>query len=208
MISSSNIVLRGREMFTGIITDVGEVRSIEKHGDMNIKINTRYNTAEIELGASIACSGACLTVVEKGDGWFAVEASAETLDRTTIGDWGVGTQVNTERAMKLGEELGGHIVSGHVDGIAKILSTKIEGDSKRFEFEVPEDLKCFIAEKGSVALEGVSLTVNEVSGNQFGVNIINHTQSFTTFGKKSVGDRVNLEIDMLARYVSRLMEKE
>ena len=120
----------------------------------------------------------------------------------------MGTRVNTERAMKLGEELGGHIVSGHVDGIAKILSTKIEGDSKRFEFEVSEDLKCFIAEKGSVALEGVSLTVNEVSGNQFGVNIINHTQSFTTFGEKLVGDRVNLEIDMLARYVSRLMEKE
>ena len=208
MISSNNIALQGKKMFTGIITDVGEVRSIKQHGDMNIEINTAFNTAEIELGASIACSGACLTVVAKGEGWFAIEASAETLDRTTIGDWMVGTRVNTERAMKLGEELGGHIVSGHVDGIAKILSTRIEGDSKRFEFEVSEDLKCFIAEKGSVALEGVSLTVNEVSGNQFGVNIINHTQSFTTFGEKSVGDRVNLEIDMLARYVSRLMEKE
>ena len=128
-------------MFTGIITDVGEVRSIEKHGDMNIEINTGYNTAEIELGASIACSGACLTVAAKGDGWFAIEASAETLERTTICDWAVGTRVNTERAMKLGEELGGHIVSGHVDGIAKILSTRIEGDSKRFEFEVSEELK-------------------------------------------------------------------
>ena len=195
-------------MFTGIITDVGKVRSIEKRGDMHIEINTGYNTAEIELGASIACSGACLTVVAKGNSWFGIEASAETLDRTTLGDWTVGTTVNTERAMKLGEELGGHIVSGHVDGIAKILSTKIEGDSRRFEFEASEDLKCFIAEKGSVALEGVSLTVNEVSGNQFGVNIINHTRSCTTFGEKSVGDRVNLEIDMLARYVSRLLEKE
>jgi len=195
-------------MFTGIITDVGEVRSIEKRGDTRIEISTRYNTAEIELGASIACSGPCLTVVEKGDGWFAIEASAETLDRTTIGDWSVGSKVNTERALKLGEELGGHIVSGHVDGIALIVATKVEGDSKRFELEAPEELKSFIAEKGSVALEGVSLTVNEVSGNRFGVNIISHTQACTTFGEKSEGDRINLEIDMLARYVSRLLEKE
>jgi riboflavin synthase len=195
-------------MFTGIITDVGEVRSIEKRGDTRIEISTSYNTAEIELGASIACSGPCLTVVEKGDGWFAIEASAETLDRTTIGDWSVGSKVNTERALKLGEELGGHIVSGHVDGIAKIISIKAEGDSKRFELEVPEDLKSFIAEKGSVALEGVSLTVNEVSGNRFGVNIISHTQACTTFEEKSEGDRINLEIDMLARYVSRLLEKD
>lgn len=195
-------------MFTGIITDVGEVRSIEKRGDTRIEISTRYNAAEIELGASIACSGPCLTVVEKGDGWFAIEASAETLDRTTIGDWSVGSKVNTERALKLGEELGGHIVSGHVDGIALIVATKVEGDSKRFELEAPEELKSFIAEKGSVALEGVSLTVNEVSGNRFGVNIISHTQACTTFGEKSEGDRINLEIDMLARYVSRLLEKE
>ena len=195
-------------MFTGIITDVGEVRSIEKRGDTRIEISTSYNTAEIELGASIACSGPCLTVVEKGDGWFAIEVSAETLDRTTIGDWSVGSKVNTERALKLGEELGGHIVSGHVDGIAKIISIKAEGDSKRFELEVPEDLKSFIAEKGSVALEGVSLTVNEVSGNRFGVNIISHTQACTTFEEKSEGDRINLEIDMLARYVSRLLEKD
>lgn len=195
-------------MFTGIITDVGEVRSIEKRGDTRIEISTNYNTAEIELGASIACSGPCLTVVEKGDGWFAIEASAETLDRTTIGDWSVGSKVNTERALKLGDELGGHIVSGHVDGIAQIVAIKIEGDSKRFELEVPEELKSFVAEKGSVALEGVSLTVNEVSGNRFGVNIISHTQAFTTFADKSEGDRINLEIDMLARYVSRLLEKE
>ncbi|MBK18331.1 MAG: riboflavin synthase [Rhodospirillaceae bacterium] len=195
-------------MFTGIITDVGDVRAIEKRGDTRIEIATKYDTTDIELGASIACSGPCLTVVEKGNDWFAIEASAETLDRTTIGDWKVGSKVNLERALKLGEELGGHIVSGHVDGIARIVSTKVEGDSKRFEFEAPEDLKSFIAEKGSVALEGVSLTVNEVSGNRFGVNIISHTQACTTFGEMSEGDRINLEIDMLARYVSRLLEKE
>ena len=135
-------------MFTGIITDVGEVRKLERKGDMRVEINTRYITSEIDLGASISCSGVCLTVIEKGESWFAVEASAETFERTTIGEWEVGTKINTERALKLGEELGGHIVSGHVDGVAKITSTKVEGDSKRFEFEVPEDLKLFISEKG------------------------------------------------------------
>jgi len=195
-------------MFTGIITDVGEVRSIEQKGDMRVEINTRYDTSEIDLGASISCSGSCLTVVGKGQGWFAIEASFETVDRTTIGDWSVGTKVNTERALKLGEELGGHIVSGHVDGIAKIISTKPEGDSIRFEFESPENLKLFISEKGSVALDGVSLTVNKVQGNRFGVNIISHTQTYTTFSQRSVGDKINLEIDMLARYVSRLLERD
>jgi len=194
-------------MFTGIITDVGEVRKLERKGDMRVEINTRYITSEIDLGASISCSGVCLTVIEKGESWFAVEASAETFERTTIGEWEVGTKINTERALKLGEELGGHIVSGHVDGVAKITSTKVEGDSKRFEFEVPEDLKLFISEKGSVALDGVSLTVNNVSGSIFGVNIISHTQNHTTFSEKSLNDKVNLEIDMLARYVSRLLEK-
>ncbi|MBI76434.1 MAG: riboflavin synthase [Rhodospirillaceae bacterium] len=194
-------------MFTGIITDVGEVRKLERKGDMRVEINTRYITSEIDLGASISCSGVCLTVIEKGESWFAVEASAETFERTTIGEWGVGTKINTEKALKLGEELGGHIVSGHVDGVAKITSTKVEGDSKRFEFEVPEDLKLFISEKGSVALDGVSLTVNNVTGNIFGVNIISHTQNHTTFNEKSVNDKVNLEIDMLARYVGRLLEK-
>ena len=195
-------------MFTGIITDVGEVRSVEQKGDFRVEINTRYNTSEIDLGASISCSGACLTVIEKGQNWFAIEASSETVDRTTIGDWSVGTKVNTERALKLGEELGGHIVSGHIDGIAKIISTEPEGDSIRFEFESPENLKCFISEKGSVALDGVSLTVNNVLGNRFEVNIISHTQTNTTFSQRSVGDKINLEIDMLARYVSRLLERD
>ena len=195
-------------MFTGIITDVGEVRSVEQKGDFRVEINTRYDTSEIDLGASISCSGACLTVIEKGQNWFAIEASSETVDRTTIGDWSVGTKVNTERALKLGEELGGHIVSGHIDGIAKIISTEPEGDSIRFEFESPEILKCFISEKGSVALDGVSLTVNNVLGNRFEVNIISHTQTNTTFSQRSVGDKINLEIDMLARYVSRLLERD
>ena len=195
-------------MFTGIITDVGEVRSVEQKGDFRVEINTRYDTSEIDLGASISCSGACLTVIGKGQNWFAIEASSETVDRTTIGDWSVGTKVNTERALKLGEELGGHIVSGHIDGIAKIISTEPEGDSIRFEFESPGNLKCFISEKGSVALDGVSLTVNNVLGNRFEVNIISHTQTNTTFSQRSVGDKINLEIDMLARYVSRLLERD
>lgn len=193
-------------MFTGIVTDVGEVRKIEKTGDTRIEIDTRYDTHEIELGASIACSGPCLTVVEKGANWFAVEASAETLSRTTLQDWKVGTRVNLERALCVGDELGGHIVSGHVDGVARILETRQEGDSIRFDFEAPEGLKSFIAEKGSIALDGVSLTVNAVDDARFGVNIISHTRAHTTFGERAKGDRVNLEIDMLARYVGRLLE--
>jgi len=193
-------------MFTGIVTDVGVVRKIEKTGDTRIEIDTHYDTHEIELGASIACSGPCLTVVEKGAGWFAVEASAETLSRTTLQDWAVGTKVNLERALCIGDELGGHIVSGHVDGVARILDTRPEGDSVRFEFEAPRDLKGFIAEKGSIALDGVSLTVNAVDDARFGVNIISHTRAHTTFGDRTGGDRVNLEIDMLARYVGRLLE--
>jgi riboflavin synthase len=195
-------------MFTGIITDVGAVRAMEKKGDTRIEIETRYDTHEIELGASIACSGPCLTVVEKGDGWFAIEASAETLSRTTIGGWKVGTRVNLERALRVGDELGGHIVSGHVDGIASIVDARPEGDSVRFEFEAPSALMPYIAEKGSIALDGVSLTVNEVGETRFGVNIISHTSAHTTFGERGVGDKVNLEIDMLARYVSRLVDRE
>lgn len=195
-------------MFTGIVTDVGRVRSIARRGDTRFEIETAYDTHEIDLGASIACSGPCLTVVEKGDGWFAVEASAETLSRTTLGEWAVGTRVNLERALRVGDELGGHIVSGHVDGVARVLDTRPEGDSVRFEFEVPEALKKFIAPKGSVALDGVSLTVNAVDGARFGVNIIAHTRAHTTFGERKAGDRVNIEIDMLARYVGRLLEKE
>jgi len=195
-------------MFTGIVTDLGRVRAIEKRGDTRFEIETVYDTAEIDLGASIACSGPCLTVVEKGPGWFAVEASAETLSRTTAGDWSEGSRVNLERAMRVGDELGGHIVSGHVDGVARVLETTPEGDSVRFEFEAPEGFAKYIAPKGSVALDGVSLTVNAVDGARFGVNIIGHTRERTSFGILKAGDRVNLEIDTLARYVARLLEKE
>ena len=193
-------------MFTGIITDIGHVKSLEKRGDTRIVISTNYDMTTVEIGASIACSGPCLTVVEKGSGWFATEASAETLSRTTVGSWVEGTRVNLERALSLGDELGGHIVSGHVDGLARIVSMEPEGDSVRFLFEVPNEVKAFIAEKGSVCLDGVSLTVNAVQGAQFGVNIISHTQSETTFSGKKVDDFVNLEVDMLARYVARLSE--
>jgi riboflavin synthase len=195
-------------MFTGIVSDLGRVRSIEQAGDTRIEIDTAYDTAAIDIGASIACSGPCLTVVDKGAGWFAVEASAETLARTNLGGWRVGARVNLERAMRVGEELGGHIVSGHVDGVAVILATEAEGDSIRFEFEAPADFASYIAYKGSVALDGVSLTVNSVAGRKFGVNIISHTRDHTTFGVLKTGDRVNLEVDTIARYVARLLEKE
>src|SRR6056297_3204790 len=193
-------------MFTGIITDIGRVRSLEQRGDTLIVLETRYDTATVELGASIACSGACLTVIDKGPGWFAVDASAETLACTTLGGWGEGTAVNLERALKVGDELGGHIVSGHVDGVGHIIARLPEGDSARFTFEVPASLARFIAEKGSVTLNGVSLTVNEVDGQHFGVNLIPHTLENTTFGAAEPGDLVNVEIDMLARYVARLTE--
>lgn len=195
-------------MFTGIVTDLGRVRTIEKRGDTRIAIETVYDTAAIPIGASIACSGPCLTVVDKGAGWFAVEASAETLARTTLGAWLPGTRVNLERAVRVGEELGGHIVSGHVDGVARILAATPEGDSVRFEFEAPEACKNYIAPKGSIALDGVSLTVNRVEGRRFGVNVIGHTRQVTTFGALMPGDMVNLEIDMIARYVARLLEKD
>lgn len=197
-------------MFTGIVTDLGTIKSLTKapDGDTRIVIETSYDTQTIEIGASIACSGACMTVVETGPDWFLVVASAETLSKTTIGGWRTGDVINLERALKMGDELGGHIVSGHVDGTADIVELSPEGDSLRFVFEVPEDLKLFIAEKGSVTLDGVSLTVNEVDDNRFGVNIIPHTQQVTTFGQKTVGDVVNLEIDMLARYVQRLLNKD
>ncbi len=195
-------------MFTGIISDVGRVRSIEKRGDTRITIETGFETGGIEIGASIACSGPCLTVVDKGAGWFAVEASAETLACTTLGSWTEGTRVNLERALRVGDELGGHIVSGHVDGVARILDSKPEGDSVRFEFEAPAELKQYIAAKGSVALDGVSLTVNAVTNACFGVNVISHTRACTTFGGRKAGDQVNLEIDMLSRYVGRLLRKD
>jgi len=195
-------------MFTGIVTDLGKVRKIEKAGDTRIEIETSYDMDDVDIGASIACSGPCLTVVEKGQDWFAVEASAETLDKTGVGDWAVGTPVNLERAMRIGDELGGHIVSGHVDAVATIVEMVPEGDSMRFTFEAPEVFAKYIAPKGSVSLDGVSLTVNEVQGNRFGVNIISHTQCETTFGGRQVGDRINMEIDTIARYVARILGKD
>lgn len=195
-------------MFTGIVTDLGKVRKIEQRGDTRIEIETSYDMDDVEIGASIACSGPCLTVVEKGPGWFAVEASAETLDKTGVGDWEIGTPVNLERAMRIGDELGGHIVSGHVDAVATIVEMTPEGDSVRFTFETPEEFSKYIAPKGSVSLDGVSLTVNEVQGNCFGVNIISHTQGATTFGSRQVGDRINMEIDTIARYVARILGKD
>lgn len=194
-------------MFTGIITDVGRVRALQRTGDLRIEIASGFPAQAIGIGASIACSGVCLTVIERADDWFAVQASAETLARTTIGDWRVGTAVNLERALKVGDELGGHFVFGHVDGVATIASIAPEGESRRFVFAAPEGLQAFLAPKGSVALDGVSLTVNETDGARFGVNLIAHTLAATTFGAARVGDRVNLEIDMLARYVARLLDK-
>lgn len=195
-------------MFTGIVTDLGRVRSVSRNGDTRLEITTEFDTADISLGASIACSGVCLTVIDKGLHWFAVSVSGETLSRTTIGGWKEGTRVNLERALKLGDELGGHIVSGHVDCMATIVSTMPEGGSQRYVIEVADGFDRFVAEKGSVALDGVSLTVNEVEGRRFGVNLIPHTLSVTTLGNVVSGDRVNLEVDMLARYVARLLEKE
>ena len=193
-------------MFTGIITDIGTVRAVAKAGDTRFEIATSYDLATVDLGASIACNGCCLTVIEKGQGWFAIEASAETLSKTTLGGWEAGTRINLERSLKIGDELGGHIVSGHVDGIGEILSITPEGDSKRFRIRVPGALARMIAPKGSVAVDGTSLTVNEVESDVFGVNIIPHTQAVTTWGKMVAGQPVNIEIDMLARYVARLTE--
>jgi riboflavin synthase len=195
-------------MFTGIVRDVGQVRAVTPGGDTAFTIATAYDTGEIAIGASIACSGVCLTVIEKGTDWFSVQASAETLSRTTLGRWRGGTHVNLERALRMGDELGGHILSGHVDAVAEIVSRRVEGDSLRFVFETPASVEKAIAPKGSVALDGVSLTVNEVDGRRFGVNIIPHTQAQTTFGTAQPGDGVNLEIDVLARYVARLLGKD
>ncbi len=195
-------------MFTGIVTDMGNIRSLERRGDLRARIGTSYDTQGIDIGASIACSGVCLTVVQLGPDWFDVEISAETLDKTNIGKWVEGQTINLERALKVGDELGGHIVSGHVDGLAEIVDMRPEGDSVRYTFEAPRNLARFIAPKGSVALDGTSLTVNEVDDTRFGVNIIPHTQEVTTWGASKVGDKVNLEIDTLARYVARLAEMQ
>ena len=193
-------------MFTGIVDDIGRVAAVERPGDTRFRIETAYDTATIVAGASIACAGACLTVVDTGAGWFAVEASAETLSRTTLGGWRVGTPVNLERALRVGDELGGHLVSGHVDGVAGVRERRAEAASARLALEVPAGLARFIAAKGSVTLDGVSFTVNQVDGRCFGVNVIAHTAAKTTFGAIRPGDQVNLEIDMLARYLARLTE--
>ncbi|MBN9889456.1 riboflavin synthase [Salipiger abyssi] len=193
-------------MFTGIVTDMGEVRSLTQAGDLTARIGTSYDTSGIDIGASIACDGVCLTVVDLGEDWFDVQISAETLSKSNLGTWTEGTRINLERALKVGDELGGHIVSGHVDGLAEIVAISDEGDSTRVQFRAPDDLAKFIAPKGSVALNGTSLTVNEVQGAVFGINFIPHTKDATTWGGVAVGDRINLEIDTMARYVARLAE--
>ncbi len=198
-------------MFTGIVTDIGEVTSVEQSGDTRIAIKTAFDTSTIEFGASIACSGCCLTVVDKGDDWFSVDVSAETLSCTVLGDWAVGTPVNLERALKVGEELGGHIVTGHVDCVGDVVSVESEGDSRKFTFSLPTEFKSFIAEKGSVTVNGASLTVNDVTDKadvtRFCINIIPHTQEKTNFGTMEAGDRANIEIDILARYVARMRDQ-
>lgn len=196
-------------MFTGIITDVGRVSQLDQQGDLRARISCAYDPEGIDIGASIACNGVCLTVIERGRDvtpWFDVQISAESVSKTNISDWVDGSRVNLERALRLGDELGGHIVSGHVDGVATIMSIAQEGDSTRVLFDAPPELAKFIAQKGSVALNGASLTVNEVEGTQFGVNFIPHTKTVTNWGDVVVGDQVNLEIDTLARYVARLQD--
>jgi riboflavin synthase len=193
-------------MFTGIVTDVGRVRAVIPGGDVGFAIATALDTADLAIGASVACSGVCLTVIDKGQGWFKVQASAETLSRTTLGAWREGARVNLERALRLGDELGGHIVSGHVDAVAEIVERRSEGDSLRFVFAVPPPFERAIAAKGSVALDGVSLTVNTVVGDDFSVLIIPHTLGVTTLGAWQQGDAVNLEVDSMARYAARLMQ--
>ena len=195
-------------MFTGIITDIGVIRTLQHEGDLRARIATGYKTDGIDLGASIASDGVCLTVVALGPDWYEVQVSGETVAKTNLGTWGVGRRVNLERALKLGDELGGHIVSGHVDGVAEVVGLKDEGASTRYRFRAPEHLAGFIAPKGSVALNGTSLTVNEVEGAEFGVNLIPHTKTVTTWGDVGPGDLVNIEIDTLARYVARLCEWE
>jgi riboflavin synthase len=196
-------------MFTGIITDIGEVLETHHEGDLRARIATHYNVAGIDIGASIASDGVCLTMVARGTEprpWYEVQISAETLSKTNLGAWEPGQRVNLERALKVGDELGGHIVSGHVAGMAEVVAMKPEGDSLRVTFRAPEGLAKFIAPKGSVALNGTSLTVNEVEGRDFGINFIPHTQKATTWGDVALGDLVNLEVDTMARYVARLRE--
>ena len=196
-------------MFTGIITDVGTVVGVERRGDLRVRVATHYDTAGIDLGASIACSGVCLTVVDKGEGWFAVDVSGETLSRTAQGQWNEGLRFNLERALKVGDELGGHIVTGHVDGVGEVVSAAPEGDSLRVVIAAPREIAPYLAAKGSITVDGISLTVNDVSdqadgGVRFGLNIIPHTAAVTTLDRIEPGRAVNLEIDVLARYLGRM----
>lgn len=199
-------------MFTGIITDVGEISELDQlKSGLKIKIKTNYDPKSIEIGASIACAGTCLTVTQlpeenSNERWFMVEAWEEALRLTTIGSLKTGDHINLERALKMGDELGGHMVSGHVDGKAKIIEKIMEGDAVRFRFKAPDELALFIAPKGSVTLDGTSLTINEVDGAVFDVLLIRHTQEVTTWGQRDVGDEVNIEIDQMARHVARLVE--
>jgi riboflavin synthase len=195
-------------MFTGIVTDLGRIRAVLPGGDTGYEIGTSYDGSSVALGASIACSGVCLTVTATGSDWFRVQVSAETKARSTLGAWQIGTPINLERSLRLGDEFGGHLVLGHVDGVGRLLELRPEGDSLRLVFEAPATLAAGIARKGSIAVDGVSLTVNQVEGARFGVNIIPHTRAVTTFRWLEPGDLVNLEIDLIARYVARLMGKD
>lgn len=194
-------------MFTGIVTDIGRVRAIrDTNRDRRMEVETAFDLVNLEIGASVNHAGCCLTVVEKSAGWIGVDVSGETLSASTLADWRVGRRVNLERAARVGDELGGHIVSGHVDGVGRVVDRRDEGGSRRIKIEAPEPLHRYIAPKGSITVDGVSLTVNEIDGRIFGVNIIPHTLEVTTMGDLAVGDRVNLEIDMLARYLARWRE--
>ncbi len=197
-------------MFTGIVTDVGTVRKAEQRGDLRLTIGTGYDMTTVELGASIACSGACLTVVDKGQDWFAVDVSGETVSKTAADHWCEGARLNLERSLRLGDELGGHIVTGHVDAVGQVVELQPEGDSKRVTIEVPGELGSMIAAKGSVALDGASMTVNDVreargDKTRFSINVIPHTGKHTTLGALAAGDQVNVEVDVLARYICRMM---
>ncbi len=196
-------------MFTGIVTDIGEILSVERAGVLDVRIGTSYDVGNLEIGASVACDGVCLTVIDFGRDtrtWFAVQASEETLSKTNLDRWEPGRRINLERALKVGDEIGGHIVSGHVDGTAVVGDIREEGDSTRMVLDAPAEFARFIAPKGSIALNGTSLTVNEVDGARFGINLIPHTKGVTTWGEAKLGDKVNLEIDTLARYVARMNE--
>ncbi len=194
-------------MFTGLVQDIGVIRDIDNaRGDLRIEIETNMNLSVVPMGASICCSGCCLTVVDKTENSFFVDVSKESLNKTIIGAWRVMTRINLEPSLKLGDEMGGHIVSGHVDAVTKIGTIQKEGDSHRLKIAIPKGMEGFLAQKGSVTIDGISLTVNEVDDTSFGVNIIPHTWEHTTLSDRVAGDDVNIEIDMLARYVARMLE--